>query len=582
VLATRLLALASIILAFAQPYSSSKKSIKQETETVLYIDNSFSMQAKGQQGTLLERSLQDIYEASNRSGKFFLFNNNETYSNKSLEANKNKLLAMPYTANQLSLPEILLRADQIFSKKSNTKKRLVIISDFQERDDFPKIESDLVIDAVQLQPKNKNNVSIDSAFVEKSGDKLVLNVKLSAIGKETNTIAVSLYNKGILKAKTATDFSSEKQNLLKFDLDNTDDFKGKIEISDGNLLYDNTLYFNFGKKKAIKVLSINEENSNFLSQLFKTSEFEYREQMLKNLSYSIIPEQNFIVLNGLKNIPNSLQIALIDFKTNGGSVCVIPAKDSDISNYNKFLTNFGLGTFSSFQNSIKQITNINFDHPLYQEVFEKKISNFQYPKINSYYNSTANAGVALKLEDGSPFIIQKNKNYLFTASLSKENGNFINSPLVVPTFYNMAQSSLKLPRLYFMIGKTNNFSIAEKLSQDEIVTIKDSISSFIPLQQTKANQVDITTKEEPQNAGTLDLVQEDTYLESISYNYDRTESTLRYADIKNWNGINIYDSITTLFDAISQENAIDSFWKWFAIFALFFLLLEMLILKFYK
>ena len=45
---------------------------------------------------------------------------------------------------------------------------------------------------------------------------------------------------------------------------------------------------------------------------------------------------------------------------------------------------------------------------------------------------------------------------------------------------------------------------------------------------------------------------------------------------------NVYDSIDDLFNSITEENTINSYWKWFVIFALLFLIFEMLILKFYK
>ena len=53
----RLLALACIILAFAQPFTASKTALNTQKETVVYIDNSFSMQAKGANGPLLQLSL---------------------------------------------------------------------------------------------------------------------------------------------------------------------------------------------------------------------------------------------------------------------------------------------------------------------------------------------------------------------------------------------------------------------------------------------------------------------------------------------------------------------------------------------
>src|SRR5690554_2032448 len=72
----RLLAFASIIIAFAQPFSISKNAIEKEVETTIYIDNSFSMQAKGPRGTLLERALQDLFEKTNDEERLNWFTNN--------------------------------------------------------------------------------------------------------------------------------------------------------------------------------------------------------------------------------------------------------------------------------------------------------------------------------------------------------------------------------------------------------------------------------------------------------------------------------------------------------------------------
>ena len=59
-LITRLLLFTAIIFAFAQPYFSESEGLNIKTETVVYLDNSFSMQAKGSKGELLKRSVQDI------------------------------------------------------------------------------------------------------------------------------------------------------------------------------------------------------------------------------------------------------------------------------------------------------------------------------------------------------------------------------------------------------------------------------------------------------------------------------------------------------------------------------------------
>jgi len=55
-----MLALAMIVLAFAQPFSTNSDAATKAKETVIYLDNSFSMQAKGSRGPLLTQSIQDL------------------------------------------------------------------------------------------------------------------------------------------------------------------------------------------------------------------------------------------------------------------------------------------------------------------------------------------------------------------------------------------------------------------------------------------------------------------------------------------------------------------------------------------
>src|SRR5687767_13764757 len=58
VLASRILAITFLVLAFAQPYipASEKEIIKGEQTISIYIDNSFSMAALGKNGTLLDEA----------------------------------------------------------------------------------------------------------------------------------------------------------------------------------------------------------------------------------------------------------------------------------------------------------------------------------------------------------------------------------------------------------------------------------------------------------------------------------------------------------------------------------------------
>ncbi|MDP2687147.1 MAG: BatA domain-containing protein [Aequorivita sp.] len=579
----RLLALACIIFAFAQPFTASKTALNSKKETVIYIDNSFSTQAKGAKGPILERALQDLFDKTGGAEKLSWFTNNSERKNTSPQDFKNEVLSITYSQNQLTPSQVLLKANQLFSNEKGISKRLVYLSDFQQQETFPEIPEDLLVNAVQLKPVKASNISIDSVFVaSKNASTTQLKVNISTIGNETTEAPISLFNKEKLIAKTAIDFSANSNGTITFDIDNSEEFIGKLQLNDANLPFDNTLFFSINNPDKIKVLAINEADGYFLQRLFEKEEFQFSQQTFKMLNYNEIPDQNFIVLNELKEIPASLATALKAFSEDGGSVLVIPASEADLNSYNNFLLTMSLGTLSSETPVEKKITKIIFSHPLFKDVFEKEVANFQYPKVNSFYNISTNATPAIGFEDNQPFLLQNNKTYLFTAAINKENSNFQNSPLVVPTIYNMALQSLPLPNLYYTIGTQNSIAVPVKLGPDEILTIEDSTAQFIPIQQTKANFVLISTTDDPNTAGNYKIVKENEFLENISYNFNRNESELRYLNPKDWKGAEVYKTVDDLFDSISEANSINSFWKWFAIFALLFLLFEMLILKFYK
>jgi len=580
----RLLAIACIVFAFAQPFTASQTALNTEKETVLYVDNSYSMQAKGANGPLLQRVLQQLYEQTSGESTLSWFTNTDTRKDVSIQDFKGEILSVAYVQKQLSPEEVLLKAQQLFSTSQSAEKRLLYISDMQLIDaELPTIPDNITVEIVQPRPVSASNVSIDTAFVvSKNANTTKLNVRVSGQGDVPQTIPVSLYNSGTLIAKIAADLSENSGSTISFDIENPEGFKGKLELNDPNLLYDNSLYFTINTPKKIKVLSINEVNSNFLTRLFNQPEFEYKRQQADNLNYNDIPDQNFVILNELQSIPPSLSNALTSFLSGGGSLMIIPSVDANIGSYNNLIGTIGVGSFSEKATQEKKISQIVFAHPLYESVFEKQVVNFQYPKVNEYFITSTTATAALRFEDSKPFILQAGNVYLSTAPLNIENSNFQSSPLIVPTFYNMAMRSLPLADLYYESGRQNTFAVPVNLSQDEILQIRDSVSTFIPLQQTKANQVIITTLDEPRESGNYSIEKEGEIIEGISYNYNRSESRLQYLEAEDWQNARNYNNVASMFDTIAEENSINSFWKWFVIFALVFLILELLVLKFYK
>jgi hypothetical protein len=584
VLCTRLMIYALIILAFAQPYTAVNDNFTAKSETVIYLDNSFSMQANSNNGTLLNKAIQELLASVDTKDEFSLFTNNNTFKKTTVNAIKNDIIQLDYSPKQLSYDAVLLNAKQLFSKDKNTLKNLVVISDFQQKENpLPApTDSTFTTKIVQLLPTNTYNISIDTVYISNTTiDNLELTVKLSNQGETTNNLPVSLYNADNLIAKSALTFENEA--TTSFTIQNNQLFNGKISIEDSNLQYDNALYFNINNSDKIKVLAINQTDDSFLNKLYTDDEFEYLSAPINSLNYNSIDEQNLIILNEIKDPLNALIMALKRFKSNGGTIIIIPSDELILSSYNQLLNTLSNNVFANQIENEKRVTTINFSHPLLTNVFDKKVSNFQYPKVSAYFNSSSpfNSNI-LSFEDNTPFLFNYEQVYVFTAALNDNNSNFKYSPLIVPVFYNIGKQSLKIPQLYYTIGNEHKIDIKTQLKQDDILTLRDNNGSVIPQQQTYTNKVELITNEYPENDGIISVYNKDQLLNYLSFNYNRDESQLTYYSVSSNSNQTIENSIEKAIDEIKSSTFVNELWKWFVIFALAFLVIEMLILKFLK
>jgi len=583
ILFVRLFLLAAIIVAFAQPIMSKLQNLKTNTETVIYLDNSFSMQAKGDKGELLKRAVQDIISALNDNEELTIFTNNSTIKNAAKKTVQDELLALKYSSNQLDYNAVILKGKQFFSKDASSLKHLILLSDFQQQQKDLIIDSDSLINLslVQLQPVKTNNISIDSVYISKTNlNTIELTVVLKLQAEVIDEISVSLFNNDKLIAKT----SVNGQNGLKgtFTLPNNSEINGKIVIEDTSLQFDNVLFFNINQRPKIKVLSINSVNDSFLKRVFTDGEFSYNATDFKQLNYNEIEQQNLIVLNELETIPLALINALNSFITNGGNILIIPSDNITISSYNQLLNNFYKLKFNTLNSTEKKITTINFSHPIFDNVFDKKVSNFQYPKVNSFYDITISNSPILQFEDGKPFLVQNGNVFIFSSALNLKNSNFINSPLIVPTLYNIGRRSLKQPKLYYTISRENTFDVNTTMQQDDILKLKSIAAEIIPQQRTYSNKVTVSTNETPDIAAIYAISNKTEILEHVSYNYNRNESKMSYLNLGTIKNATIKDSIPQFFNDIKSETNISELWEWFVIFAAMLLILEMLILKYFK
>ncbi len=584
-LATRLLLLTCMIFAFAQPFFEAKDSKNATNEMYIILDNSFSMQAKGKKGELLKRAVQELLENTPENTQFSLLTNTENFWNTDIKSSKSALQNLNYSTTPFELSSIMAK---IKAHKSAHKKDIVIITDAVGLDekDVSSINSDEKPYFIVPEAEQKNNVSIDSVFINQTLENFYeIGINLSAYGEDFKPISMALYNQNKLIAKTIINFEAKKKKI-NFTIPK-EAFNGYVTIEDNGLTYDNKLFFSISKAKKTNVISIGEpEKSSFLSRIYTPAEFNYNNYSISSLDYNSLEKQNAIILNELAEIPQALQTTLKAFVSKGGNLVVIPSEKSSLSNLNSFLGNFGKIQFTNLENQSKLITKINFEHPLFAGVFENKITNFQYPKTNNSFAVSSPYPAVLSYEDQSVFatMIQSAVSGItvFSAPINTTNSNFQQSPLIVPLFYKMAQNNQKTGVTALTIGNNQPYFVDVLLTKDAILEIKGIDDSFIPIQQILNNKVKLTFNDFPETAGNYTVFDKKEPIENLSFNYKRTESDLSQVNTNVISDFKTADTISTIFNTLQTERTDSQIWKWFVIFALLFLALEMAIIKFVK
>jgi len=579
---TRLLLMTLLILAFAQPFKKNNQNLSSDNELHILLDNSFSMQAKGNKGELLKRSVQDLMEHFPEDKIFSLYTNDEKFANVDIKSIHKELLQLDYSSLSFQ-PEIWL--EEIKNSQRRKSNQIVIITDgiglrSEQLSSADKENTFFIIPRAEV----KNNTTVDSVYIKQSSDNFhEIEVRLKRFGASQSEIPVAIYNGQQLIAKTQI-LMDEEVKVLPFSIPKAP-FHGSIRIEDNGLSFDNQFFFTLTSNKKTNILVIGDtEKSKYLSKLYQDTEFQYVLTPLTSLDYNNIDKTDVVIVNEQKEFPTALQTTLKSFMEKGGSVIVIPSAESNVSQYQNWLTSFGNIKWQTNSSQERLITGISYDHPIYRNVFVKRIDNFQYPKTKENFTLETAYPAALKYEDGSTFLtsvpVGAGTLYLLAASLQTSNSNFQNAPLIVPTFLEMAQNQNVSGVKSQIIGKDASYLLDYSLGKDEIISVYNEDHSFIPVLQNMGMKAKLFWMEQPNKAGNYQIRKGTETIDSISFNYARNESNLNQFSPSLFETFKQMKSIEETAQLLQEGANETSFWRWLILGALLFVLIEILIQKY--
>ncbi len=631
ILLLRILAVVSLVMIFAQPYipfKENKAPIAARNAVSVFVDNSFSMEAVGGNGSLLNEAKQkakEIVSAYKPSDYFQLLTNDFEGRHQRL-VTRDEFLTMleevKPSPGSHKLPEIISRQYDILNTSQSSRRTSFIISDFQKSaySSVGSIHDSLVTTyLIPVKANSPGNAYIDSCWfdlpLQQAGHSAVLNARVSnKSDKDLEKIPVKLEINGSQKAVASIDIKSGASVEVKMPFTNYKPGiqQGVMQVTDYPVIYDDKFYFSFQVTSSLTVLAINGKDENrFLNALF-TQDSAVRLQNLpeKSLDYSRLPSYNLIILNELPAISSGLAQELKRFVGNGGTIAITPAPNPDLASYNSFLSSLNCPGYQALDTTDTKVVKLTIESPVFRDVFEKTPGsgnglpeNTELPFVLKHFPIVpASASLTqplIRMLNGRDFLTLTNSSLgqvvQFAVPFDPAFSNFPRQALFVPVLYNIALISRPPLRLYYIAGQNEAIRINHSApDSDKVFKIRSLAGDFelIPEHHRIGSVTNIFVNNQVTLAGNYMLTSENEPVCGLSFNYNRDESDpacLEQGDIEkmlNQSHLTNFSILKTdhkpVDEVLHEMNYGTQLWKYFVWLSLLFLLGEVVLLRVWK
>lgn len=617
VLASRCLAVIGLVLAFAQPFIPTGETIKTGVNAVsVFVDNSNSMTAKKQDIPLLDYAKErarSIINAYNEEDKFQVLTHDFEGRHQRLLSKEDALTYIDeinISPAVQPLDRVINRQKQLLENESGNKISY-LISDFQKSiTNLSSYQDTLMeVNLLPIQAMQEKNISIDSVWFDgpipvlNQNNKLVIKVKNNST-EDAEQVKLSFKKDGQEKPIGIRDIPANTSitDTVVVNVGKAGWQQGIVSVTDYPVQFDDEYFITFSVPDTIHALFINESGANkYMDALFKgIGYFHLSNQSINQLQYQQFSKYDLIILNDLKSLTSGLSSELIQYLKNGGKVLVFPSKNADIVTYNYFLSTANANTYGAITNTKKEVAAINTDEFVFSDVYQNTRNNLKLPITTfSYDFQAANARLEEKLltyRDGSAYLskYRVSDGQLFVCASPLDlasNDLVINAEIFVPLVFKMAISTLKQSKLAHTI--TNNVVIEaeNKRKTGDFVYKIVGTEEFIPGQSPNGNKINLDLNNQIKLAGFYDLMLDEEIVGQYAFNYDRKESDLSMFNESELEAINPQNPTLKIISSTLQANISSAInekdkgivlWKWFIIGALLFLLIETLLLRYFK
>ncbi len=605
ILISRLLFLAFLIFAFAQPIDKKDDNALELNKTVLvYVDNSLSMSkpAGSQQSALdLAFSFADnVIDNYPEDAKFKLLENG--YSN-SLGISYSKS-TIKDRLTELEISPVSRDIDEIHRRiiSSDFRGDVYLISDFQGDPgyDFQRFTTDTLRNfyflPVELQ--TFSNVHFDTAYLENTflldGLKNVLKIDVKNEGRENlDQVNLKLYLGDQLSGTANLDIEANGLIQKEFEIDRQSEGLSdvRIEVEDNPVFFDNNLFLTLNNIEKLDVLEIRESGSNnYITQLFSDNElFNLESVNAGNLDLNKVKNADLIVVNELSALSNQLSSALNTHLDGDGSVVVIP----NSSNNSGVYSNLGMRLSNDSRERV-ELNTPDQQNPFFDGVFEERETNIAMPTATASLRLRNTGTTFLNFKNGRPFLSKVDRVgnlYFFSCSFDANQTSFPSHSVFVPVMYKLALgSNVNLNTLYYSTdAETIEYPLPTDFAGNNIVSLSNGDLIITPDQRISGNKLVMVIPKDQIKEGHYKILVDDQILGTIAFNNPKSESnfgviskeSIRIA-AQTADNIYLIDAESGL--GVSQELTAGikgvSLWKYAILLCLVFLFVEIILIRY--
>ena len=622
VLISRILAILFLVFAFAQPYVPTGDSANIDNTSLIYIDNSYSMEATGKDGNLLnevKNQAIELVKSLEESEKVALFTS-DLLAEQQRFYSRNEVVEMikkiDLSPRSTDLTTVLnTQIDLLTGLETKSNRRIFIFSDFQKStsslENFKRAEIPCFY--YQAEAQMRGNIFVDSVWFETPVHRLNAPIdvffriqNLSDMAQKDLSVNLKIIGNEPAPKRISVDANSYATGSINF-TDRTAGIKsGSISVATSQLFFDDEFFFTYETKEQVNILIIKnsaKENSN-LEQLYGLDPYyHYESTTIDGLTQEQFKGKELIVFQNIDKIPSGIQDLIDQSLKNGSSVVLIPGGSADLKTWNSFLNTHQMPNLGTKQTNSAELTYFNSEDPIYTGVFETEPGNYKNPSVSSSYPlnvlNRQNFVSLFGYSPTRPYLIYSPQSngrlVLMSSPLDIAFTDFQNHALFAATFLRFAETASFQKPLSMTIGEMINFPFNINIEEKNPVHLVNEAQQvdYIPLMINTGNSRSISfaqVQNEIRQSGFYKLTDKVNFNDILALNYNRKES-----DISAYSPQEIID----LFKSCGWETAevltldgtgkleistlkATEYWRMLLILSLIFFAIEILLLKLWK